>query len=73
MPRFFFHVLDGDWNLDGVGDDLPDLESAIVEARRIAEELLEDEEGGWEFSRIEIEDENGRIVGVVTLGELKLQ
>ncbi|MEA2981269.1 MAG: hypothetical protein QOF09_3092 [Alphaproteobacteria bacterium] len=35
MPRYFFHVKDGDTVLDTVGMELPSVEDAKAEARRV--------------------------------------
>ena len=40
MPRFFFHVCDGEEYIDLQGTKLPNLESARMEAVRFAGELL---------------------------------
>ena len=42
MPRYFFHVLDGDTSLDGVGLDLHDLAAARNEAIRACGEMVRD-------------------------------
>jgi hypothetical protein len=70
VPRYFFHVLDGDWYLDQEGDDLPDLRSAIREAERVARDLLQDEaKGDMSHARLDVADEHGTIVHVVRFRE----
>ena len=73
MPRFFFHIANGDCVPDAEGSELPDLaaarETALTGAREmIAEELKQGKDLSLE-DRIEIEDEAGRIVAVVTFKE----
>jgi hypothetical protein len=68
MPRYFFHVFDMIWSHDQDGEELPDLEAAVVQARHIARELLvEDEETGAAAldSFIEVADEHGSTVRVI--------
>ncbi|MBP0447253.1 hypothetical protein J8J14_20990 [Roseomonas sp. SSH11] len=40
MPRYFFHVINGEPSADGEGYDLPDDAAARVEAVRMAGEIL---------------------------------
>src|SRR5215211_5607990 len=66
VPRYFFHVLDGDWYLDQEGDDLPDLQTAIREAERVARDLLQDEaKGDLSHARLDVADEHGTVVHIV--------
>jgi hypothetical protein len=40
MPRYFFHVMDGQATIDEDGTELPDVDAARKEAIRIAGEIL---------------------------------
>ncbi|MDP4023460.1 hypothetical protein Q8W71_12550 [Methylobacterium sp. NEAU 140] len=62
MPRYFFHVHDGRSALDSDGTELPDRESACVEAIRLAGSLLRDDAAHLalgEAWRLEVADERG--------------
>ena len=49
MPRFFFHVDNGEFVPDRVGTDLPDVNAARMEAVRAAGEMINDaKESFWE-------------------------
>lgn len=49
MPRFFFHVDNGEFVPDHVGTDLPDVNAARMEAVRAAGEMINDaKESFWE-------------------------
>jgi hypothetical protein len=66
VPRYFFHVLDERWYFDRVGDELPDLATAIAQAECVARELLEDEaKRSMSHARLDVADEHGTIVHVV--------
>jgi hypothetical protein len=70
MPRYFFHVWDVAWYFDQEGDELPNLETAIEEAERVARELLEDEAKEYiSHARLDVADEHGTIVSVVCFRE----
>ena len=43
MPRFHFHIFDGQDRRDEDGTELPDFQAAQVEAIRFAGEILKDE------------------------------
>jgi hypothetical protein len=66
MPRYFFHSRDGISHQDLTGIDLPDLDSAGVEALRYMSELLRDEsEEVWRNGELQlaIADEGGAQIG----------
>jgi hypothetical protein len=69
MPRFFFHVRDGDdLTNDLEGTDFPDLESARADARTAAREILAeqiDRQGKLSKQIFEICDEAGRLLATV--------
>jgi hypothetical protein len=73
VPRFFFQVRKEGWNLDPVPEVLPETSSALAKAQSIAHELLADPDGDWVSARIEVSDENGTVVGVVQVGDFRLQ
>ena len=47
MPRYFFHVTDGQALFDKEGTEFPDLKSARAEAVRTAGEILSDIDSKW--------------------------
>lgn len=73
MPRFFFHIEDGDRFPDDEGAVLPDAMAArrvaLVGAREIIAEDLKQGKGLSLDDRIEVQDESGRIVVIVTFRE----
>ena len=73
MPRFFFHIADGERFLDDEGVVLPDVSAAVemawVGAREMVAEDLKLGNGLPLNDRIEIHDESGHIVAVVTFRE----
>jgi hypothetical protein len=70
VPRYFFHVLDGYWYFDQEGDELPNLQTAIEEADRVARELLKDEaKADMSYARLDVADEHGTIVPVIRIRE----
>jgi hypothetical protein len=76
MPRFFVHFRDGaDLKKDDVGIDAPDLPAARGEALVAAKQAVADHlMGGGKLSEamrrsLEIADETGMIVSVVTYAE----
>jgi len=63
MPRYFFHTQDGRRYPDDEGTELPDLESARLEATRIMAELLKEQPQGFLDTgrlRVEVTDESRR-------------
>ena len=71
MPRYFFNRTDGYVDNDDVGTELPDLDTARIQAVVFAGESLKDDPSkvwaGHDF-RVEVTDEAGRLVfTVVTL------
>jgi uncharacterized protein DUF6894 len=42
MPRYYFHLEDGQLLLDDTGDDLPDIAAAQTEALRVSSEAIRD-------------------------------
>lgn len=73
MPRFFFHIADGEQFSDEEGVILPDVRAAIqvaaAGAREIVAEDLKQGNGLPQNEGIEIQDESGHIVAVVTFRE----
>lgn len=72
MPRYFFHSRDGISHQDLTGIDLPDLDSAGVEALRYMSELLRDEsEEVWRNGELQlaIADEGGAQLCVLTIAK----
>jgi hypothetical protein len=67
LPKYFLHLWDGDaLEEDDEGVDLPDLASAREEAQRFAAEIRCDLQSP-EHARIEIADEDGRIVATIAI------
>jgi hypothetical protein len=73
MPRFFFHLHNDMDVADEEGEDLPDIEAARAFAMRQARALAADtarQRGEIDLRhRIDIEDEEHRLVGSVTFGD----
>jgi len=72
MPRYFFHSRDGVSHHDDTGIELPDLNSAGVEAVRYMSELLRDESADvWRSGELElaIADEAGAELCVLTIAK----
>ena len=70
MPRYHFHVRDGS-NLkrDGKGQELPDVEAARQQAISMRRAILggkPHQGGALDRRSIEISDETGRVVDVIT-------
>lgn len=69
MPRFFFHVRDGDGlTEDPDGSELPDLAAALAEARAAARELVAERiraGKGPDGRRFEVSDAAGRTLATV--------
>lgn len=65
MPRFHFHIFDGQDRCDEDGTELPDFQAAQVEAIRFAGEILTDEAHrialGMEW-RMDVTDESNLIL-----------
>lgn len=70
MPRYFFHVREGaDISRDREGQELPNAEAARREAIAANREMLGDKilhGGALNHRSIEIADETGHVVDVVT-------
>ena len=72
MPRFFFHLKDGVTLCDEEGMTFATVDEARCEALRAAREIMADEVRGGSLTlvdRIEIADEGGNPVSVVTFAE----
>ena len=73
MPRFFFHLHDGVESRDEEGIELPNaavaLQRAALAARKMAAENVLSGRLGLDH-RIVVEDENGRHVGTLQLGDV---
>ncbi len=70
MPRYFFHVREGaELSRDWEGQELPNVEAARREAIAANREIMGDKllhGGSLDHRSIEIADETGRVVDVVT-------
>lgn len=70
MPRFYFHIRDGDLlEIDPDGLEFATLEYAVLDARKAAREMLAEKLLANEHvdgQRFEITDETGTIVETVT-------
>jgi len=66
MPRYFFHIDDGQMLADADGTDLPDLQSARGEAVSVAGAILKDMNGAfWDQTsawRMHVTDEAGGLL-----------
>ena len=64
MPRYFFHVHDGQDSIDQAGLELPDPQTARAEAIRAAGEMLRDLDGALSTGewRMDVTDESGQPV-----------
>jgi hypothetical protein len=73
MPRYFFHVCNGDgFTEDEVGTELADFDAAKAEAIRTARVIMGDELQLGQMnlaSFVEIEDEAGQLLCTVTFPE----
>ena len=70
MPRFFFHVLDGQSAHDTLGTELPDIYAAEAEAIQTVGEMLRDLGGKFSNAadwKLEVADEAGQILFVLKL------
>ena len=76
MPRYFFHIRDGaDLSRDTEGQDFPGVEAARQEAIRSSREMLGElllHGGSLNHRQIEITDETGHVVEVITSAEVLL-
>jgi hypothetical protein len=74
MPQYFFHVLNDIESRDDDGQFFTNLDEAVTEARETAADLIRDEiRAGRQIHpdhRIEIEDEQSRVVHVLRFGDL---
>ena len=77
MPRYFFHIREGgDISRDTEGQDLPDAEAARREAINANREILGEKllhGGALNNRQIEIADETGHVVDVVTANDVLFQ
>jgi hypothetical protein len=78
MPRYFFHIHDGEDLPDTDGTELPDLETARNEAVRVAGHVLThigakfwDQEHGSEWT-LDIADEQGTILAKLRFSGRKM-
>lgn len=72
MPRFFFHLKDGVTLCDDEGMSFPTIDEARREAVRTAREIMADDVRRGDLDlvdRIEIADEGGNAVTVVTFAD----
>lgn len=72
MPRFFFHIRDGESIEDPDGMYLPDTRSARIEALRSARDIMAEDvrRGRLALSSwIEVTDENGEAIFAVPFAE----
>lgn len=73
MPRFYFHIKDGVRLVtDDVGKDLKDLDEARQEGTILASEVRSEITKPADLVKelhVEIEDETGRIVGMIRLDQ----
>ena len=77
MPRYYFHVREGaDISKDVEGQDLPDAEAARKEAGCASREILGEKllhGGSLNHRTIEIADETGHVVDVVSSNDVLFQ
>lgn len=70
MPRYFFHVIDGKSDRDGIGTEFADLYAAQDQAVRAAGEAIRDL-GGQLFDhshwKMEVNDDAGKMLFTLTL------
>ena len=72
MPRYFFNVVNGDFEADTVGSDLDGLKAARLEAIRTARELMAEGvsmHGEWHHWKVVVTDDAGRTVMTVPFSE----
>ena len=77
MPRYFFHVREGsELSRDAEGQDLSNAEAARREAVAATREMLGEKllhGGALDHRSIEIVDETGRVVDVVSANDVLFQ
>ena len=70
MPRFYFHIRDGNFReIDPDGVEFASLEHAVLDARKAAREILAEKliaDEPIDGQRFEIADESGEVVETVT-------
>ena len=64
MPRYFFHIMNGQAIIDEVGVELPDMDAVRFQAIRSSGAMLSDGKHAWkgECWQMLVADENGSIV-----------
>jgi hypothetical protein len=76
MPRYFFHVRDGETVIpDDRGVDLPNLDDALEQCRRVVREVLNETENRDKLTadrQFEIVDELGRLVLTIPFSAVAL-
>jgi len=69
MPRFYFHIRDGNFReIDPEGVEFASLEHAVLDARKAAREILAEKliaDEPIDGQRFEIADESGEVVETV--------
>lgn len=69
MPRFFFHIRDSEsFEVDPEGVEFDSIESAVVDAKAAAREMMADMLRAGERvdgQRFEIADEHGKVIEIV--------
>ena len=72
MPRFYFHIRNGDAfeDQDPDGEDLPDIQAARAEAVQVARDFWEDWSHADIAMAVEVVDETGRPVLTVPFAEV---
>lgn len=77
MPRYYFHVREGsELSRDTEGQEMPNAEAARKEAISASREILGEKllhGGSLNHRTIEIADETGRVVDVVTSADVLFQ
>jgi hypothetical protein len=77
MPMYYFYLLDKDEVVDSDGTELPDLDAAREHAKQVARELTFRRDGmlqrGWSQWTMSVQDENGRILLSLPLGDFESQ
>lgn len=70
MPRYFFHVSNGDTSQDDHGTELADPHAAWDEATTTFGEMLRDVDGSFQMGRrwvMKVEDESGRVLFTIKI------
>ena len=64
MPRYFFHIMNGQAVVDEVGLELPSMDRVRTEAMRAAGQILSDGQQSWKGLawQMMVADENDTIV-----------